>query len=247
VRSARARPATTHVLFLPGGTHALREIAATARPSTQETAVRWRRAAPAALPEVEPIAPVARAQPFDDPAFQFEPQYTGCRALLYLRGPAAWFQAPGGRTVPELDAFAWELRDHVEEETTILDGQVVGLDGNGKQDPTAGPGSGAPLHYAAFDVVWRHRTDLRPRPLWSRRQVLEQVIPKANGVLSRVYAVPEQGCALLRAAERLRYPGIIAKRRADPYREGTRWYAISARQADLPRALGRQGGSSPIS
>jgi len=193
--------------------------------------VRWRRQSPAALPEIEPIRPVSRAQPFDDPAFQFEPQYAGCRALLYLRGPAAWFQSPRGRAVPELDALAWVLRDHVREGMTILDGQVVGLDRDGKQDPRAAPGGGAQLHYAAFDVLWRGRTDLRPRPLWSRRQVLEQLIPRPNGRLSCVYAVPEQGCALFRAAERLRYRGIVAKRRADPYSAGSVWYAIGTHEA----------------
>jgi bifunctional non-homologous end joining protein LigD len=195
--------------------------------------MRWRRPAPAALPEIEPIAPVSRAQPFDDPAYQFEPQYAGWRALLYLRGPGAWFQSLRGSTVPELDALAWDLREHVKEDTAILDGQVVGLDADGKQDHQAGPGSGAQLHYAAFDVLWRRHTDFRPRPLWSRRIALEQLIPKATRLLSRVYAVPEQGCALFRAAERLHYRGIMARRRTDPYREGSVWYSIRTREAGL--------------
>jgi bifunctional non-homologous end joining protein LigD len=119
----------------------------------------------------------------------------------------------------------------VEEETAILDGQIIGLDADGKQDPQAAPGSGAQLHYAAFDVLWRRRTDLRQRPLWSRRLALEQLIPKAGGLLSRVYAVPEHGRALFRAAERLRYQGIVAKRRTDPYRVGSVWYSIRTREA----------------
>jgi|SRR5689334_1813863 len=203
--------------------------------------MRWRRPAPAALPEIEPIPLVSRAQAFDDPAYQFEPDYAGSRALLYLRGPAAWFQSPGGRAAPALDALAWALRDQVEEEIAILDGQVVGLDADGKQDPKAGPGSGAMLHYAVFDLLWRRRTDLRQRPLWSRRRGLEQLIPKATSLLSRVYAVPEQGRALLRAAERLHYRGIVAKRRADPYHAGSVWYAIRARRPDQPRPLSPDG------
>ena len=191
----------------------------------------WRRPAPSALPEIEPLALVPRAQPFDDPAFQFEPQYAGARALLYLRGPAAWFQSLRGRAVPELDALAWALRDQVREDTAILDGQVVALDADGKQDPTVTLRSGAQLHYAVFDVLWRRRTDLRQRPLWSRRVTLERVVPRATRLLSLVYAVPEQGRALFRAAERLHYLGIVAKRRTDPYREGSVWYAIGTREA----------------
>jgi ATP-dependent DNA ligase len=207
--------------------------------------MRWRRPVPAALPEIEPIALVSRALPFDDPAFQFEPEYAGSRALLYLRGAGAWFQSPGGRAIPELDGLAWLLRDQLDEETAILDGQVVGLDADGKQDPKAAPENGAQLHYAAFDVLWRRRTDLRQRPLWSRRLALEQLIPKASGLLSRVYAVHEQGRALFRAAERLHYQGIVAKRRTDPYRVGSVWYAIRTREAARRPGFSFDAGAPP--
>lgn len=207
--------------------------------------MRWRRPAPTALPEIEPIPLVSRAQAFDDPAYQFEPEYVGSRALLYLRGPAAWFQSPGGWAVAELDALAWALRDQLDEETAILDGQVIGLDPEGKQDRSAAPGSGAQLHYAAFDLLWRRHTDFRQRPLWSRRRELEQLIPKATKLLSPVYAVPEQGRALLRAAERLHYQGIVAKRRTDPYRAGIVWYAIPTRGGGQPRRLSLDAGLPP--
>ena len=209
-----------------------------------EGPVRWRWSASTALPEIEALQPVPRALPFDDPGFQFEPKYGGRRALLYLRGPAAWFQSSSGRTVPELDSLAWAVRGELHEEIAILDGQVVGLDHDGKEAarlPTDGEGQ---LHYAAFDVLWRARADLRPRALWSRRRTLEQLIPESSEVLSRVYAVPEQGRALLRAAERLRYRGIVAKRRGDPYREGTVWYVIPTRGPRRSGAVSRKSGPS---
>jgi hypothetical protein len=36
------------------------------------------------LPRVQPIAPVRRAAPFDDPEWLFDLKYDGCRALCYL-------------------------------------------------------------------------------------------------------------------------------------------------------------------
>jgi ATP-dependent DNA ligase len=36
------------------------------------------------LPLVEPIIPVLRGVPFDDPAWLFEPKYDGFRGLLYV-------------------------------------------------------------------------------------------------------------------------------------------------------------------
>lgn len=208
--------------------------------------MRWLWPASTALPEIEALRPVPRAQPFDDPGFQFEPQYAGRRALLYLRGPAAWFQSASGRTAPELDPLAWAVRGLLSEEVAILDGQVVGLDQDGKQAPQVIPEGGGPLHYAVFDLLWRGRNDLRPRALWSRRLALEQLIPRPSEVLSRVYAVPEQGRALFRAAERLRYRGIVAKRRSDPYREGSVWYVIPTREGRRPDSFSRRSGSSRV-
>lgn len=36
------------------------------------------------LPLVDPIVPVLRDQPFDDPTYLFEPKYDGFRGMLYL-------------------------------------------------------------------------------------------------------------------------------------------------------------------
>jgi hypothetical protein len=48
------------------------------------------------LPLVAPIVPVLRDQPFDDPAFLFEPQYDGFCELLYLSGRGCHFRSKRG-------------------------------------------------------------------------------------------------------------------------------------------------------
>jgi bifunctional non-homologous end joining protein LigD len=193
--------------------------------------MKWLPRAIHALPEVEPLTPMARPQPFDDPAFLFEPKYRGSRALLYVRGPGAWFQTTAGGIALGFEGLAWNVRKNLTEDILILDGVVIALDGDGKPDRHARLSGGSQLHYAAFDVLWRGRRDVRHRPLWWRKLALEQVIPRSGPILSRAYAVPEQGRALFRAAERLHYGGIVAKRRSDPYREGAVWYQVRVRRA----------------
>ncbi len=194
--------------------------------------MRWLLQPVHALPEVEPVVPISRPQPFDDPAFLFGPQYRGRRALLYVRGPGAWFQTTAGGVALGFERLAWDVRRQLADEALILDGVVIALDPDGKPDDRARLSGRSRLHYAAFDVLWRGRRDVRHRPLWWRKLVLEQVIPRPAPILSRAYAVPEHGRALFRAAERLRYHGIVAKRRSDPYQEGVMWYRVTVRRPE---------------
>ena len=42
-----------------------------------------------ALPSIPPIVPTLKPEPFNHPAWLFEPKYDGFRGMLYLTGPAA--------------------------------------------------------------------------------------------------------------------------------------------------------------
>jgi ATP-dependent DNA ligase len=44
--------------------------------------------------------------------------------------------------------------------------------------------------------------------------------------LSQVFSLEARGCDMLRAAERLDFEGIVAKRKTDPYGPDTVWYKI---------------------
>src|SRR5688500_8768928 len=46
-----------------------------------------------AMPLVEPILLTARRDPFDDPAWLFEPKYDGYRGLLYVTRKGCWFRS----------------------------------------------------------------------------------------------------------------------------------------------------------
>jgi bifunctional non-homologous end joining protein LigD len=108
----------------------------------------------------------------------------------------------------------------------ILDGEVVALDPEGRQDFRSLLARRGNLHYAAFDILWLNGKDLRGLPLSRRRRALERVIPATTTVLSRVFAVEGRGRDLFAAAERLDLEGIVAKRKADVYGGTTVWHKV---------------------
>ena len=183
------------------------------------------RRAATTLPQVEPIIPVARAQPFDDPAYLFEPKYDGFRGLLNVTRQDCYFRSKRGNVLKQFKELAYWVREELAAKEVILDGEVVAPDPQGRQDfrgLLAGRGN---LHYVAFDALWMNGKDLRRLPLTRRKRALSRVIWATTTVVSQVFSVEERGRDLFAAAERLDLEGIVAKRKGDPYgrrRSGTR-------------------------
>jgi ATP-dependent DNA ligase len=53
------------------------------------------------LPLVEPIVPVLRDRPFEDPAYLFEPKYDGFRGLFYLGSRECHFLSKRGNVLKQ--------------------------------------------------------------------------------------------------------------------------------------------------
>jgi bifunctional non-homologous end joining protein LigD len=178
------------------------------------------------LPLVEPILLTLRRDPFDDPAWLFEPKYDGYRGLLYVTRQGCHFRSKRGNILRRFEQLCWWVREELPVKEAILDGEVVSLDAEGRQnfrDLTAGRGN---LHYAAFDALWINGKDLRGLPLKRRKRALMGLVPATTTVLSQVFSVEERGRDLFAAAQRLDLEGVVAKRIADPYGAGTTWYKI---------------------
>jgi bifunctional non-homologous end joining protein LigD len=179
----------------------------------------------AGLPRVAPVPLVSRAEPFDDPAWIFEPKYDGFRAFLYGAGKDCEIE-----TSRHLDVDAQDLRSRVSavlgSREAILDGQIVSLDRQGKpvlQQLLRGEGY---LAFAAYDLLWIDGSDLRDRPLKIRKQQLAELLPEDTGPLYKVLSIEEHGRALFGAIRQLGLSGIVAKSQEDPYSPATMWYAI---------------------
>ena len=58
------------------------------------------------LPRVQPIAPVWRKEPFDDPEWLFDCKYDGFRALCYLERGSGRLISRNGNLMRRFDALA---------------------------------------------------------------------------------------------------------------------------------------------
>jgi bifunctional non-homologous end joining protein LigD len=156
---------------------------------------------------------------------------------LYVTRKGCHFRSKRGNILKRFEELCYRVREELPVKEAILDGEVVALDSEGRQnfrDLTAGRGN---LHYAAFDALWIEGKDLRPLLLTRRKQLLTRLIPAATTVLSQVFSIEERGRDLFAAAERLDLEGIVAKRKADAYRPETVWYEIKSRT--YPQGEGR--------
>ena len=62
-----------------------------------------------ALPQIEPIIPSLRKEPFDDPDWLFDIKYDGFRALLYIEQGRYRLVSRNGNDFRRFDALAAEV------------------------------------------------------------------------------------------------------------------------------------------
>jgi bifunctional non-homologous end joining protein LigD len=181
------------------------------------------------LPDIEPILLTPRADPFDDRAWLFEPKFDGYRGLLYATRQGCSIRSKRGNHLKRFQELCHWVREELPVKEAILDGEVIALDSQGQQNFHDLRGGRGNLHYVAFDALWVKGKDLRGLPLVRRKRALHKLVWATSTALSQVFSIEERGRDLFAAAERLDLEGIVAKRKADPYRPETLWYKIKNR------------------
>jgi hypothetical protein len=134
------------------------------------------------LPRVQPIAPVLRAEPFDDPGWLFDLKYDGFRALCYLEQGRCRLILRSGNPMTRFAGLSDQIAASLDVTDAILDGEVA--------DETGRPqfydllrATRTPA-YVAFDVLWLNGADLRPLLLIERRRHLQAILPKGSAIIS---------------------------------------------------------------
>jgi DNA ligase D-like protein (predicted ligase) len=191
----------------------------------------------AALPKtLEPML-CRIGQPFDAQDHLFEVKWDGVRALAFVDGGDAGYRLHSRHRTdlraryPELEVLLrWPAG-------TLLDGELVVLDENGKPDfPAALTRENArrkdrvaqlsrqrPVVYVAFDLLFEGFEPLLDQPLRVRRQRLEALC--ADHASDRVVlsqGVVGQGMLLFEQARERGLEGIVAKQLESRYRPGDR-------------------------
>ncbi len=189
---------------------------------------------PTAMPAApRPMLCTLVAEPFDNPAWVFEPKYDGLRVLgrfdgrtltLLSRNEAAQnFQFPD---------VAEALRDSLTR-PAVVDGEVVCLDDHGRSSfrllqqrfhlKDAGEVAARARHYPAylylFDLLYVDQYDITSLPLRERKELLRQAVRWSDRV-RRTEEHPERGKALWRQARRSGGEGIIGKHLDSSYVPG---------------------------
>ncbi len=194
-------------------------------------------------------------EPFDSEAHLFEPAWGGARALALI-GPSevqgagdVRLVAEDGTTGPAPIDLAG-LAGRVAARSAVLDGEIVVVDEGGKLDADElarrfGGGTGRPLSYLAFDLLYLDGKSLLGLALDKRRALLRQVLRPGDEVVA-VPGIVTEGRALFEAASAQGLFGIRARQRTSPYLPGVRsrlWRSIAV---EGPEAVtGGDGGAAP--
>lgn len=171
------------------------------------------------------------AEPFDDPAWAFEPKWDGVRALVYVDGDVRALSRNGNDITP---AYPELLDLAVLAPGTVVDGEIVAFD-DGRPSfellqsrmHVRTPGrvralmGRVPVVFMAFDLLVDAGEDLIGLSLGHRRARLERVIEPTEHVQVSPQVV-EDGTALFAAAAGQGLEGIVAKRIDSPYEPGRR-------------------------
>jgi bifunctional non-homologous end joining protein LigD len=112
-------------------------------------------------------------------------------------------------------------------QTALLDGELVALQPDGRSSfqllqRALSEGAEATLAYYAFDLLYLDGFDVSAAPLETRKDLLKRVLTamSRDGAVRYSDHVEGGGGAFYEAACRLGLEGMIAKRRAAPYRAG---------------------------
>jgi DNA ligase D-like protein (predicted ligase) len=153
----------------------------------------------------------------------YEVKWDGYRALLLKERGHVQLRSRNDNnlttTYPTIHVAALKLKAE-----TVLDGEIVALDPNGKPSFQALQHRSAHRNYAivfyAFDLLHLDGEDLTNIPLHVRRKQLPAVV-KGSGILLSE-PLPGTSKQVIEAVSRIGLEGIIAKRRDSLYQSGER-------------------------
>jgi len=181
---------------------------------------------------IHPMLATSVAKAFDDPDWLFEIKWDGYRAIAFIENGGVRLVSRNQNDLTAQFSELGSLPQFVNAQRTILDGEIVALDEEGRpsfslmqQRTGFHPGKrrlarreGVPVIYYAFDLLYLDGLDLRRVALEQRKQLLQDRI-RVGGVIQFSDHYAEKGLALFEAAKQRGLEGILAKKRSSVYQE----------------------------
>lgn len=174
-----------------------------------------------ALPTIEPIRPVLSKKTPIGSEWVYEAKLDGFRGTLYIDRGRGHFLSKNKKPLKRFEQLANAIAAALPVKSAIFDGEVIVMGELGPQFNALMFGRGHP-EYAAFDLLWLDGADLRSLPLWRRKKRLQTLV--RNRPIGYVESLGDP--RLFDVAVAMDLEGIVAKRRTDPYAEGTAWVKV---------------------
>jgi bifunctional non-homologous end joining protein LigD len=168
-------------------------------------------------------------EPFDHPAFIFEPKIDGFRALAYVERHHCRLVSRTGHIFTGWPQLAEEMAHAVRSESVVLDGEVCCLDPDGRSNFQRLLFRRDWPYFYAFDVLAINGRDVRTLPLVKRKRLLRSVMPPIDSRLRYLDAIKTRGTDSFRVACQQDLEGIVAKWLPGVYQadgRGTSWLKI---------------------
>jgi bifunctional non-homologous end joining protein LigD len=196
---------------------------------------RSEREQPGGSPALLPMLAEPGHEPFDDPAWRFEPKLDGVRTLAYVETGETRLVSRRGRdqtaTYPELARLA----EHVNALAAVVDGEIVATDEQGRpsferlQQRMNLVGDRdiermrrqIPVVLFAFDLLWLDGEDLTGEPLEARRERLEGIVTEGPRIRLTAF-LDGAGKRMFELSKELGFEGVLAKRLGSRYHPGRR-------------------------
>jgi DNA ligase D-like protein (predicted ligase) len=173
---------------------------------------------------IEPMLLLRTEKLPDGPAWTHELKFDGYRALAIKSGCKVQLRSRNDNDfTARYPAIVKALAAMPDE--TVVDGEIVALDGNGKPsfNLLQNSASGADLHFFVFDVLLLNGKDVMGEPLTKRRELLEKhVFPQLTEPIRYSPILEASLKDLIQSAKAQGLEGLVAKRRNSKYEPGMR-------------------------
>jgi len=173
-----------------------------------------------------PLASVP--EPFDDPAWIFEPKWDGFRALAFIERRRCALVSRRGYAYKAWPALARDVADSVDCSNAIFDGELCCLSSDGRPQFYDLMFRRSVPFLMVFDVLWLNGRDLRGLPLSRRKAMLSRILSRADSRVRYVDHIVGRGMDLFHATCKYDLEGVVAKWRGGTYQTGphTSWVKI---------------------
>jgi bifunctional non-homologous end joining protein LigD len=207
-----------------------------------------------------PMLAAAEGGALRDPDRLYELKLDGVRIVAEKQAGQVALRYRNGRAASASYAEIARAVSLLPAERALLDGEIVTFDQDGKPSfqrlaprihaerplDIEQARAAVPVVYLVFDLMALEGRDLTQLPLLERKRLLAQLV-RGRGLVRVLDHIEGDGSALYDFCRRERLEGVVAKRKASPYRPGPRrtsdWVKLKCERDDDFVVLGHAAGS----